>query len=102
MTAGPAAASAIPVVSPAIGIGGTAGVSAAPGIGATAALIVRSAHHVIIRAKPPRPRSKEHEPRTRWSRAPSVLSPPQDLPVFRRKCAEDRLQGRPPAAAVRL
>src|SRR5262249_5990234 len=32
----------------------------------------------------------------------SLHSPPQELPVPRRKCAEDRLQGRASAAALRL
>ena len=35
-------------------------------------------------------------------RPPAVLPPPQDLPVLRRQCAEDRLQGRQAAAALRL
>ena len=39
----------------------------------------------------------------RWRRrAPSVLPPPQDLPVLRRQRAEDRLQGRQAPAALRL
>ena len=33
---------------------------------------------------------------------PAVLPPPQDLPVLRRQRAEDRLQGREAAAALRL
>src|SRR5262249_8529405 len=32
----------------------------------------------------------------------AFLSPPQDLPVFRRQCAEDRLQGREAVAALRV
>ena len=35
-------------------------------------------------------------------RPPAVLPPPQDLPVLRRQRAEDRLQGRQAAAALRL
>ena len=34
--------------------------------------------------------------------APAVLPPPQDLPVLRRQRAQDRLQGRAAAAALRL
>ena len=34
--------------------------------------------------------------------APSVLPPAQDLPVLRRQCAEDRLQGRQAVAALRV
>ena len=34
------------------------------------------------------------------ARAPSVLPPPQDLPVLRAERAEDRLQGHPPAVAL--
>src|SRR5262245_64194594 len=33
---------------------------------------------------------------------PAILSPPQDLSVFRRQCTEDRLQGREALAALRL
>src|SRR5262249_23964564 len=33
---------------------------------------------------------------------PAILSPPQDLSVFRRQCPEDRLQGREALAALRL
>src|SRR5262249_42293792 len=33
---------------------------------------------------------------------PAVLSPPQDLSVFRRQCPEDRLQGCEALAALRL
>src|SRR5262245_61914703 len=32
----------------------------------------------------------------------AILSPPQDLPVFRRQCAEDRLQGCEALAALRV
>ena len=34
--------------------------------------------------------------------SPSVPAPPQDLPVLGPECAQDRLQGRPPAAALRF
>src|SRR5690606_14893608 len=34
--------------------------------------------------------------------APAVPAPPQDLPVLRRQRAQDRLQGRAAAAALRL
>src|ERR1700739_4675687 len=34
--------------------------------------------------------------------APAVLPPPQKLPILRRQCAEDRLQGRQAVAAVRV
>src|SRR5262249_61469873 len=33
---------------------------------------------------------------------PTILSPPQDLSVFRRQCPEDRLQRRAALAALRL
>src|SRR6202795_4018990 len=33
---------------------------------------------------------------------PAVLPPPQELPVLRRQCAEDRLQGCQAPAAVRI
>src|SRR5579863_5790591 len=33
---------------------------------------------------------------------PPVFPPPQVLPVFRSQCAEDRLQGHPPAVALHL
>ena len=33
---------------------------------------------------------------------PAVFPAPQDLPVHRRQCAEDRLQGREAVAAVHL
>src|SRR5262252_4772071 len=47
------------------------------------------------------PRSDSHGA---FSNADSsaVLSPPQDLPVFRSQCAEDRLQGREALAALCL
>src|SRR5215468_169794 len=55
------------------------------------------------RSPPPArlPRSDSHGA---FSNADSsaVLSPPQDLPVFRSQCAEDRLQGREALAALCL
>src|SRR5215216_935682 len=49
------------------------------------------------RRSPP-PKEKPHEP-ARWQ-SPAVLPPPQDVPVLRRQCAEDRLQGRATVAAL--
>src|SRR5262249_38369126 len=48
-----------------------------------------------------RRRSKHHAVRS-ITRSPPVLPPPQDVPVHRRQRAEDRLQGRQAAAALRL
>ena len=50
----------------------------------------------------PRRRNNHGDVTARRRRAPAVLSPPQELPVFRRQCAEDRLQGRQAAATVRV
>ena len=61
------------------------------------------------RARAPRAKTKRRDGGindgiriARRSCPPSVLPPPQDLPVLRRQCAEDRLQGRQAAAALRL
>src|SRR4030095_13487194 len=74
---------------------------AATAIVATAGVIVRRAASVrasaMTRRLQPSFREKKNE------RPTSSLHPsPQELPVLRRQCAEDRLQGRAPAAALRL
>src|SRR5262245_34285046 len=74
-----------------------AGIVAIVGIAATSGAIATAAHRET--KLPLVTGSKTDGPCTN-SDTSSVLSPPQDLPVLGRQCAEDRLQGCPPAAAV--
>src|ERR1700685_836514 len=78
--------------------------------GAIAATVV-TVRATGVRARPPtklkrrRRRRNNHgnvTARRRWRRTPAVLSPPQELPVLWRQCAEDRLQGRQALAALRV
>src|SRR5262245_50686171 len=50
---------------------------------------------------PERGRSNSHGPFPDAD-SPPILSPPQDLPVLRDQCAEDRLQGRAASATLRF
>ena len=66
-------------------------------IAATVARVRRATKRPMI----PRRRRRDHELGTDPD-APPVLPPPQDLSVHRRQRAEDRLQGRAAAAALRF
>src|SRR5690606_37750008 len=65
----------------------------ATGIAATATIVVRAARAIRMRE----PNNGRYQPDPD---APALPSPPQDLPVLRRQCAEDRLQGRAAPAAL--
>src|SRR5712672_4727973 len=55
----------------------------------------------VVLAKTAASRSKEPwDERATTSGPPALLSPPQDLPVLGRECAQDRLQGCQAAAAL--
>src|SRR5262245_55292945 len=61
-----------------------------------------AARRVTAKTNLRRPRSNGHGIFSPVANPPAVLSPPQDLPILGRQCAEDRLQGRAALAALRL
>ena len=72
---------------------------------ATAAIVDATATGGRARAPTslkPRRRNDHGNVTARCGRTPAILPPPQELPVLRRERAEDRLQGRQAAAAVRF
>src|SRR3984957_18547454 len=82
----------------------TASVTVATEAIAATVAIVRAATAVRVTAatKLQRRRNNHGYVTARRGGAPGVLPPPQELPVLRRQCAEDRLQGRQASAAFRL
>src|SRR5688572_17615412 len=66
-----------------------------------AATVRRAVRAKMKRLPPQRPRSKPDGHGCKHP-APPVLPPPEDLPVHRHECAEDRLQGREAAGPLRV